>query len=93
MENYRARKNDGAILHSFAPSANASAAGEFRQGRPAGITKFSRRRSGDDWNDAVPRELPNEQIRKLGLIDYTGSVEIHSPLFNVILRDQPQIRR
>jgi CRP/FNR family transcriptional regulator, cyclic AMP receptor protein len=30
---------------------------------------------------------------KLGLIDYNGSIEIHSSLLNVVLRDQPQIRR
>jgi CRP/FNR family cyclic AMP-dependent transcriptional regulator len=33
------------------------------------------------------------KFRKLGLIDYNGNIEIHSSLLNVILRDQPQIRR
>ena len=33
------------------------------------------------------------RFRKLGLIDYNGSIEIHSSLLNVVLRDQPQIRR
>jgi CRP-like cAMP-binding protein len=33
------------------------------------------------------------KFRKLGLIDYNGSIEIHSSLLNVILRDQPHIRR
>src|SRR6202051_1282603 len=33
------------------------------------------------------------KIRKLGLIDYNGSIEIHSSLLNVVLRDQPQLRR
>ena len=33
------------------------------------------------------------KFRKLGLIDYNGSIEIHSLLLNVVLRDQPQIRR
>ena len=32
------------------------------------------------------------KFRKLGLIDYNGSIEIHSSLLNVILRDQPQIK-
>jgi CRP/FNR family transcriptional regulator, cyclic AMP receptor protein len=32
------------------------------------------------------------KFRKLGLIDYNGSIEIHSSLLNVVLRDQPQIR-
>jgi CRP/FNR family transcriptional regulator, cyclic AMP receptor protein len=32
------------------------------------------------------------KFRKLGLIDYNGSIEIHSSLMNVVLRDQPQIR-
>ena len=32
------------------------------------------------------------RFRKLGLIDYNGSIEIHSSLLNVVLRDQPQIR-
>jgi CRP/FNR family transcriptional regulator, cyclic AMP receptor protein len=32
------------------------------------------------------------KFRKLGLINYNGSIEIHSPLLNVVLRDQPQIR-
>jgi CRP/FNR family cyclic AMP-dependent transcriptional regulator len=33
------------------------------------------------------------RFRKLGLIDYNGSIEIHSSLLNVVLRDQPQLRR
>ena len=33
------------------------------------------------------------KFRKLGLIDYNGNIEIHSSLLNVVLRDQPQIRR
>jgi CRP/FNR family cyclic AMP-dependent transcriptional regulator len=28
----------------------------------------------------------------LGLIDYNGSIEVHSSLLNVVLHDQPQIR-
>ena len=32
------------------------------------------------------------KFRKLGLIDYNGSIEIHSSLLNVVLRDQPRIR-
>ena len=33
------------------------------------------------------------KFRKPGLIDYNGSIEIHSSLLNVVLRDQPQLRR
>ena len=33
------------------------------------------------------------KFRKLGLIDYNGSIEVHSSLLNVVLRDQPQIKR
>jgi CRP/FNR family cyclic AMP-dependent transcriptional regulator len=33
------------------------------------------------------------KFRKLGLIDYNGGIEIHSSLLNVVLRDQPQIKR
>jgi CRP/FNR family transcriptional regulator, cyclic AMP receptor protein len=33
------------------------------------------------------------KFRKLGLIDYNGGIEIHSSLLNVVLHDQPQIRR
>ena len=33
------------------------------------------------------------KFRKLGFIDYNGSMEVHSSLLNVVLRDQPQIRR
>jgi CRP/FNR family transcriptional regulator, cyclic AMP receptor protein len=33
------------------------------------------------------------KFRKLGLIDYNGSIEIHSSLLNVVLHDQPEIRR
>jgi CRP-like cAMP-binding protein len=32
------------------------------------------------------------KFRKLGLIDYNGSIEIHSSLLNVVLRDKPEIR-
>jgi CRP/FNR family transcriptional regulator, cyclic AMP receptor protein len=33
------------------------------------------------------------KFRKLGLIDYNGNIEVHSSLLNVVLRDQPQIKR
>ena len=33
------------------------------------------------------------KFRKLGLIDYNGNIEVHSSLLNVVLRDQPQLRR
>jgi CRP/FNR family cyclic AMP-dependent transcriptional regulator len=33
------------------------------------------------------------KFRKLGLIDYNGSIEIHSSLLNVVLHEQPQIKR
>jgi CRP/FNR family transcriptional regulator, cyclic AMP receptor protein len=32
------------------------------------------------------------KFRKLGLIDYNGSIGIRSSLLNVVLRDQPQIK-
>jgi hypothetical protein len=32
------------------------------------------------------------KFRKLGLIDYNGSIEIHSSLLNVVLRGQPHIK-
>ena len=32
------------------------------------------------------------KFRKLGFIDYNGTLEVHSPLLNVVLHDQPQIR-
>jgi CRP-like cAMP-binding protein len=33
------------------------------------------------------------KFRELGLIDYNGHIEVHSALLNVVLHDQPQIRR
>src|SRR5580704_6743798 len=33
------------------------------------------------------------KFRQLGLIDYNGHIEVHSSLLNVVLHDQPQIRR
>ena len=33
------------------------------------------------------------KFRELGLIDYNGSIEVHSSLLNVVLHDQPQIKR
>jgi CRP/FNR family cyclic AMP-dependent transcriptional regulator len=33
------------------------------------------------------------KFRKLGLIDYNGNIEVHSSLLNVVLHDQPQLRR
>jgi CRP-like cAMP-binding protein len=32
------------------------------------------------------------KFRKLGLIDYNGSIEVHSSLLNVVLHEQPQIK-
>jgi hypothetical protein len=31
------------------------------------------------------------KFRRLGLIDYNGSLEVHSSLLNVILHDEPHI--
>ena len=33
------------------------------------------------------------KFRELGLISYNGSIEVHSSLLNVVLRDQPKINR
>ena len=33
------------------------------------------------------------KFRELGLIDYNGHIEVHSALLNVVLHDQPQIKR
>jgi len=33
------------------------------------------------------------KFRKLGFIDYNGALEVHSSLLNVVLHDNPQIRR
>jgi len=33
------------------------------------------------------------KFRKLGFIDYNGTIEVHSSLLNVILHDAPGIRR
>jgi CRP/FNR family cyclic AMP-dependent transcriptional regulator len=33
------------------------------------------------------------KFRKLGFIDYNGTLEVHSSLLNVVLHDNPQIRR
>jgi CRP-like cAMP-binding protein len=32
------------------------------------------------------------KFRELGLIDYNGSIEVHSSLLNLVLHDQPQIK-
>jgi CRP-like cAMP-binding protein len=33
------------------------------------------------------------KFRELGLIDYNGHIEVHSSLLNVVLHDQPEIKR
>jgi hypothetical protein len=33
------------------------------------------------------------KFRELGLIDYNGHIEVHTSLLNVVLHDQPQIKR
>jgi hypothetical protein len=32
------------------------------------------------------------KFRKLGFIDYSGGIEVHSSLLNVVLHDQSQIK-
>jgi hypothetical protein len=49
-------------------------------------------RSGVRTFMAVPMLKENEPIGA-GLIDYNGHIEVHSSLLNVVLHDQPQIRR
>jgi CRP/FNR family transcriptional regulator, cyclic AMP receptor protein len=33
------------------------------------------------------------KFRKLGCISYNGGIEVHSPLLNAVLHDQPHIDR
>ena len=33
------------------------------------------------------------KFRELGFISYTGDLEVHNSLLNVVLHDKPQIRR
>jgi CRP/FNR family transcriptional regulator, cyclic AMP receptor protein len=33
-----------------------------------------------------------DKFRKLGFIDYNGSIEVHSSSLNVVLLDDPQIK-
>ncbi len=33
------------------------------------------------------------KFRKLGFIEYNGGIEVHSSLLNVVLHDQPQIKK
>ena len=33
------------------------------------------------------------KFRELGFIDYNGTMEVHSSLLNVVLHDQPQIKK
>ena len=33
------------------------------------------------------------KFRRLGLINYNGSIEVHTSLLNVVLHEQPQIER
>ena len=33
------------------------------------------------------------KFRKLGFIDYNGTIEVHSSLLSVVLNDQPQLRK
>jgi CRP/FNR family transcriptional regulator, cyclic AMP receptor protein len=33
------------------------------------------------------------KFREFGFIDYNGTMEVHSSLLNVVLHDQPQIKR
>ena len=33
------------------------------------------------------------KFRKLGLIDYNGEIYVHSSLLNMLLHDEPEIRR
>ena len=33
------------------------------------------------------------KFRKLGFIDYNGTIEVHSSLLSVVLHDQPQIKK
>jgi hypothetical protein len=32
------------------------------------------------------------KFRKLGLIEYNGSIEVHPSLLNMVLHEQPQIK-
>ena len=58
------------------------------------LPKFARSRSirASRFSLELARPFMNK-FRELGLIDYSGHIEVHSSLLNVVLHDQPQIRR
>ena len=47
----------------------------------------------DDRHDEVAGELFMNKFRKLGFIDYNGSLEVHSSLLNMVLRQTPGITK
>jgi hypothetical protein len=65
-----------------------------REGRPEPIiAKISQETLVEMIGTTRSPSFFMNKFRELGLIDYNGGIEIHSYLLNVVLHDQPQIRR
>ena len=65
-----------------------------KEGRPEPITaKISQETLAEMIGTTRSRvSFFMNKFRELGLIDYNGSIEVHSSLLNVVLHDQPQIK-
>ena len=75
---------------------DSPASGEFWQGRSAGANHSENHQETLAEMIGTTRSRVSffmNKFRELGLIDYNGHIEVHSSLLNVVLHDQPQIRR
>jgi len=66
-----------------------------KEGRPEPIiAKVSQETLAEMIGTTRPRvSFFMNKFRKLGFIDYNGHIEVHSSLLNVVLHDQPQLRK
>jgi CRP-like cAMP-binding protein len=78
----------------FGPGDQRPNVHRFQQPQPEPIiAKVSQETLAEMIGTTRPRvSFFMNRFRKLGLIDYNGSIEIHSSFLNVVLRDQPQNR-
>jgi hypothetical protein len=87
-----------ALLASIASEATEfqAEAEEFRKQSEKAISsrnKSASLRISEPWLEMASVSVFRNSFRKLGYIQYNGELEIYDPLSNVVLYDQPVIKR
>jgi len=97
---YSSRRGFGRSAVQFerkAPCPHSSSARQFRQrgGSPSPLSARLPRIRWRRWLERPGHGLSffMNKFRRMGFIEYNGTIKVHASLLNVLLHDKPQIRQ